>query len=305
MISPIIFLVMVILILALIYFVFVMYRDRSKVNIIIDKYEQKIKNDKADMLLIHQYKLLEIEKEKKEIEIGIKEMIGEHDKIKKELEETSSKLTSLSKDRIENIQLTENINRKKEQLKEYDTLLEKRDSLINEIRNHTTARDELDKEKKAIDQEKERLNQVYEQIKTKLEKLVDEYTKKSGDLNTIETSLTTKRQELAKIDSEITIKTSEKETLKTNIADAKNMLDKMGIKENWDERIRSITQAGSLFPKEGTKNKAVVNEKAYLESIQEYMVTKSFVFDKRVIAAFHTSIKTNNISSLIVNAGLS
>jgi len=48
-----------------------------------------------------------------------------------------------------------------------------------------------------------------------------------------------------------------------------------------------------------------MDEKTFLDSIKEHIDVAGYNFDKRLLAAFHTSLKINDIACLTVNAGIS
>jgi hypothetical protein len=191
----------------------------------------------------------------------------------------------------------------------------------------------LGKRKLAAEEENKRLNEEKatlergvsetetkaEEIKKQLKKVSDDLAKASGNL---EAAVKAQRQAVedrnkaisdkGKIDHEIGNLTSERDSLKETITNLRKLLDDIKKTRQGTVEIAADAFAG-LYKPVLQGGDQIINgadrpneqERDCLGRLTAHVEERGFVFSERLLYAFHTALKTSDISCLTVMAGVS
>ena len=176
---------------------------------------------------------------------------------------------------------------------ELDELEKKKEKIESEIEEHEEIEEKLKRAKGQFADLKQELDDTKNEILIQ-QRLEDEVARKVQEYNKLVDELKTE---------EITLKTSI-ESLKIIAKQYKKQLDtEDGSAGAAESKYRDLWQP-VIFPAlEPVKGD--VDERALLMSTAEYIKGQKLKFPKRVLHAFHTALKINDISPLVVLAGIS
>ena len=213
--------------------------------------------------------MIKEEKEKRENEK--KEIEVAIENLKKERSEIFAEIEGLKISR-------EKLNREIEELKKQkDELRNKIDKEIDELKKQ---RDEV---KNEIDKAKDHLNELTDEQKEKLDKL-------KNDLNNIEDAIKKVKEE----QSDTTSKVDKAEGRIQSLLESINTTEET----KWKTLDTPIIQIKKL-------DRESYNEHNRLEIFKNALKESNIVFDSRMVNAFHTGLKVQDISPLVVLAGIS
>ena len=161
-----------------------------------------------------------------------------------------------------------------------------------------------------IEQERERTLSEIDTMETRAQR-VDELREQNEDL---EAGLRAKRSELNSLERGTKQLNSEKSLLEDEIKSQEIKLEAIQ-KENrqakgeLDETKNGVKQAFQALEMpiklEANQPHNFANENEFLKAFKQYLDSKGLIFPERIINAFHTSLKVQDISALVILAGIS
>jgi hypothetical protein len=191
------------------------------------------------------------------------------------------------------------------------------DALQREATQLETKKQQLQVEIPRIEQERDRLlaeilteeakAQEVDNLRIEIIKLKGELRNKVSELNSFKREIDS--LELEKNELEIDIQTKEQKIkqleqkskeIKAEIDRAKK--ERKEIEESVEYALQGLRQKIDLWAKTPRK---FASEAAFLTAFKQYLNAKGLVFPERVINAFHTSLKVQDISALVILAGIS
>ncbi|PHV64076.1 hypothetical protein CSQ80_02180 [Cyanobacterium aponinum IPPAS B-1201] len=288
--------------------------SKSKENLEIAKVNYEALNQKYTILENEQNKIL------KEIEIlnntkkVIQDKINENEKyeiklnnIKEEFEQKQNELANLN-DKLENLnQQTaelEIFRSSYDVLKsEYDTLENQQETLALEIPRLQSERDRILQEIQTI----ETKAQQVDILRRELDELEAKFRIKRNDLGSLKRKIEYLETEKANLENEIKWREIEIQTKEGKIKELQKEIKT--LKEDLEEIKNSVDYAFQALkiPVEvkAKQMRYFANESDFLNQFKDYLKAKGLTFSDRVINAFHTSLKVQDISALVILAGIS
>ena len=264
-----------------------------------------------DWIATQKDELLRLEAERKEQEIIRAELLR--------LEQEAAKRQDENKDQIDEVGNLENqrhlLVQSMEKLENEKTEIEKEiKALGKENENSKNALKEIEKELKKFEKEEKKLTDAIEKGNKKLNEIEDDHKKlekaikeAKDSLNAIENkteSLGKEIKEMEKVrkqkEEEITSLDNTKTDLSARIETLSEELNSAGILPR--EAFDSLNQP--FIDKPGS-SRANLSERDALESLYRLTANSGFDLPKRLQNAFHTSLKTSDMSCLTVMAGVS
>lgn len=256
----------------------------------------------------------------KEIEIlnntkkVIQDKINENEKyeiklnnIKEEFEQKQNELANLN-DKLENLnQQTaelEIFRSSYDVLKsEYDTLENQQETLALEIPRLQSERDRILQEIQTI----ETKAQQVDILRRELDELEAKFRIKRNDLGSLKRKIEYLETEKANLENEIKWREIEIQTKEGKIKELQKEIKT--LKEDLEEIKNSVDYAFQALkiPVEvkAKQMRYFANESDFLNQFKDYLKAKGLTFSDRVINAFHTSLKVQDISALVILAGIS
>ena len=176
-----------------------------------------------------------------------------------------------------------------------------------EIKNATQKKDALDVVFAKLEEEIKVRTKTVEGLKASEENLkseIDVLEKKKNELDSIVQGLERKREECNKLDERSMKLRSEIGNLEGSASAAQKILATLDAvrndsKEKWKDLDRPIIAAIS------NRQSTVIDESQWLEQFASMLEDNHITFSPRAIKAFHTGLKSADISPLVVLAGIS
>lgn len=179
--------------------------------------------------------------------------------------------------------------------KEGKDLLGKNNALEGEIANNQKVKEDLDRKVKQLTQQQEEAKAWLKENKDKLKNRDD-----------LDHQIDEAKKELARIDEKIKEGTRAVADTMDRIDKGLDRLNKMNL-----SGVQTLRQSAFASLKEGVfsivekKNSVNEDELDALATVADHMERSKFVVPERLLYAFHTSLKTSDMSSLTVMAGVS
>ena len=230
------------------------------------------------------------------------EMKGVQDK-KKELEKAEEDLRKISRDiaDLEKDKTTITAERdavKKElaeQTRKFEEIKSKRDALV----------DEIDKLKREVDKLKRDIDTMKRE-KEEAEKWLAANQDKIRNREDLDRQIAQKQDEVKRLDEKIKAGTDSLAGTMDRIDKGLDRLNKMnlsGVQTLRQNAFKSLQEG--VFSITGRTAAANESEQDALKAVAEHIKASKFVVPERLLNAFHTSLKTSDMSSLTVMAGVS
>ena len=199
----------------------------------------------------------------------------------------------------------------------YEKRIKQLSELEDEITKLTTQKDELTVEVESLPKVKEELEKLevqrdeavknVDELKIEIEALEVKQAELSKTLADLEKEISEKTATLAELDRKIANKEAELERLDQKVvdiaADVQVQMDKLkGIGQIPEEAFLSLRTPWLSEPKPSVDN---ADEQQALVKLNTLVEQSGFKLSKRLQYAFHTALKTSDISCLTVMAGVS
>jgi predicted nucleic acid-binding Zn-ribbon protein len=173
----------------------------------------------------------------------------------------------------------------------------------------------LEQEYKILEEKKERLNKTLEELREAVESKRMELNQILEDLkaaNEKRESWRKEEEQLRKSNTELATKNKALEMQNANLEGIKNGLnvsiekieETKGKQEEtmWKDLDQKPEFSINLHPE---KNRNIEKESDFLHDFEEQLKTNSIIFHERTINAFHTGLKVEDISPMVVLSGIS
>ena len=223
---------------------------------------------------------------------GVKKMLAEHPNLEAQ---HKTLLEGVTARRQEYDDLARRIEAKQKELDQMLVEWEKKNEFKRKDYEQAVA--EWDKK---IDAKKKELEAVEEKLRTNLVKV--------AKLDDIENQIKAKQDLLTKLSGEVAEAQKRIGEVMTQIAKGLERLEKMnlsGVQTLRRAAFESIKEPVFSIGADRAKIAAFESEGAALETVRAHFAATGFDIPDRLLAAFHTSLKTSEMSSLTVMAGVS
>ncbi|MCY7331848.1 MAG: AAA family ATPase [Pseudanabaena sp. CAN_BIN31] len=213
--------------------------------------------------------------------------------------------------------LTEQIRELNQKTAELELFRSTYDALRTDAENLAAKEQHLKSELPRLEQERDR---ILTEIGT-MESRAQQVDALRVQIENSEAVLRAKRSELMSLIRQIEQLTSEKNQLEVEIDLKKKEIRQQEIKlreihaeirkakENLEEVASGVKQAFQSLEEpieiEAVQVRSFASEIVFLSAFKQYLTSKGLVFPDRIINAFHTSLKVQDISALVILAGIS
>lgn len=237
------------------------------------------------------------------------DQIAEREKQRDGLQEVTSQF-SQKQEAVKD--LTEYLRKLNEKAADLELFRSTYDALRTDAQNLETKKQHLQTEIPRIKQERDRIlaeigtmeskAQQVDGLRVQIENLEADLRINRSELGSLKRQLEELNREKMSLDGQIAARKNELEELQKKIRDAKDEFKKMA-----DEKAEAF-KALNLPIWDDIKIKEechFASELEFLSSFKEYLKTQGLSFPDRVINAFYTSLKVQDISALVILAGIS
>ena len=299
-----------------------MQRESEELTKVIEQYKSEKKEfqtecDKLGEILEKKNKdLLDLEQESRKIGGEVKSLQDEHSSLRKkidDLEERKQEVSQMNEKKValqlELDDLRNDVATEQKTKKEINELKDK----LNELNNKKTALelkndslnfslDGLKSEFEATDQKVNGKKSEFEDIKIQISDAGQELINIKRDKDHTDKQIKNNLGELEKLKTE---ETSLKATIEALKVLAKKYSKSLGLDENDEGKIKYRDLWHPVtFPSLDPSNQPL-DEHEMLTKTARYITGQNLYFPERVLYAFHTALKVNEISPLVVLAGIS
>ncbi|MCM1982026.1 AAA family ATPase [Lyngbya confervoides] len=184
------------------------------------------------------------------------------------------------------------------------------DALQRDKDNLTSKKQQLESELPRLEQERDRILESINRLETQAQQAnalrneIEELEAKRRHVNSEVSSLL---RQFSQLDSENQRKENEiadKERKLQNIN--QEIQERKGELAEIEKGVKDAFQALEIpVHLDATQSRSLINEGEFLNQFKQYLQDKGLVFPQRVIHAFHTSLKVQDISALVILAGIS
>jgi predicted nucleic acid-binding Zn-ribbon protein len=161
----------------------------------------------------------------------------------------------------------------------------------------------------------QRLNGEFENIDRQVNEIRNTLQKRKSEISEVEQELATKKIERTQTDVQVNQNRDDLEKLKTEETSLKASISTLKVLAKKYNKSLGFEDGGSgskyrdlwqpvTFPALNPAN-TPLNEQEMLRKTSDYIKAKKLHFPERVLHAFHTALKVNEISPLVVLAGIS
>jgi len=245
---------------------------------------------------------------------GIADQIAEREQQRDRLQEVTAQFLQ----KQEAVRMaTEQLRELNQQAAELELFRSTYDALTKDHQNLAAKKQHLEAELPRLEQERDR---ILAEIGT-MENKAQQVDALRVQIENLQAELRINRSKLMSLKRQIEQLTTEKNSLEAEIArkaqEIKHQEDKLKeireairrAKEEYEEVQSGIKQAFQALEEaidlEAKQVRNFANEIEFLTAFKQYLRSKGLVFPERVINAFHTSLKVQDISALVILAGIS
>ena len=213
--------------------------------------------------------------------------------------------------------LTERLRELNQQAAELEIFRSTYDALYKDSQNLEAKKQYLRAEIPRIEQERERIvaeigtmevrAQRVDELRVQIEDLEAALRAKRSELNSLVRKTEQLNSERSLLEDEISLKSqeikyqeSESKKIQEEIRKAKGELEE--IKSGVKQAFQALEMPVKL---EANQPRNFANEIEFLRAFRQYLGDKGLIFPERIINAFHTSLKVQDISALVILAGIS
>lgn len=271
---------------------------------------EKLRREEQDL----KSRIEELDRAQKKKSADLQALEAQIDSRRQRLETTETELRALEMRRIE---LEGKLSLLAQQIAATEKQLASTEALV---RQHQSKLHELDSELARRQHEVEKLRREEQELKSRVEELGRAQKKKADELQALESQIDAGRKRLEEVRAEAASYESRAqsaarmvEDLKGQIADYQKLLDSVMktaaqqggyVELPIDEALKDLVQPVTLTIQPASGEKKVSEEGAFGELVSG-LTEQGLHFHPRVLAAFHTSLKTSDFNQLTVLAGVS
>jgi hypothetical protein len=206
--------------------------------------------------------------------------------------------------------LTERVQELNQQAAELELFRSTYDALHKDSQNLETKKQYLQAEIPRIEQERDRIlaeivtmearAQQVDGLRVQIENLDADLRTKRSELGSLKRQLEQLNSEKSLLDGQIVSKENELKELQKKIREAKGDLEEIenGFKQAFQALETPIELAAN-------QPRIFASETEFLTRFRQYLNGKGLIFSERTVKAFHTSLKVQDISALVILAGIS
>jgi len=237
------------------------------------------------------------------------DQIAEREKQRDGLQEVTSQFLQ-KKEEVKG--LTERLHELNQQTAELELFRSTYDALHKDSQNLETKKQSLQAEIPGLKQERDRIlaeietmeekAQQVDKLRVAIENLEAELRIKGLELASVKRQIEQLNREKMSLEGQIAARKNELEELQKKIREAKDEFKKMADKKAEAFKALNIAIWDDIKVKEA---RYFASELEFLSSFKEYLKTQGLSFPDRVINAFYTSLKVQDISALVILAGIS
>jgi predicted nucleic acid-binding Zn-ribbon protein len=235
------------------------------------------------------------------------DQIAEREKQRDGLQEVTSQFLQKQE---EVKRLTERLRELNQQAAELELFRSTYDALRTDAQNLETKQQHLQAEIPRLEQERDRIlaeigtmeakAQQVDGLRVEIEKLKADLRIKLSQLNSLKREIEQLNSEKGLLEDEISRKSQELRRIQEEIRKAKGELEEI------ETGIKQAFQALEMPIKlEANQSRNFASENEFLAAFRKYLSDKGLIFPKRIVNAFHTSLKVQDISALVILAGIS
>lgn len=254
-------------------------RENNKIKAMLDEEIERLRKDKADA-----ERIINDGKEMKEF---IDEYQGLYDEKQKVIGDLEERIKDLAEKQLPELN------------EKYKELQEEKDDLE---RKNNAASVELEKYIKQIDSLEEEIDEK-KRKRDELKKEIEELENKERELRSTISELEKKEKELEKIRRDIDNANGQYNDIIRKIAEGENDLARFaGIEDSQNKRWEDLDRPYIITT---FHNDNAVKETSFLGEFKSNLKKYNISFSDRVLYAFHTGLKAQDASPLVVLAGIS
>ena len=206
--------------------------------------------------------------------------------------------------------LTERLRELNQQAAELELFRSTYDALRTDAQNLETKKQSLQAEIPRLEQERDRIlveigtmetkAQQVDALRVQIEKLEAELRIKVLELASLKRQIDQLNSEKSLLEDEISRKSQELKRIQEEIRKARGELEEI------ETGIKQAFQALEMPIKlEANHSRNFASENEFLAAFRKYLSDKGLIFPERIVNAFHTSLKVQDISALVILAGIS
>lgn len=246
---------------------------------------------------------------------AVTEQITERERQRDSLQEVTSQFLQKQKAVKD---LTEDLRKLNEKAAELELFRSTYDALHTDAKNLESKKQHLQAEIPRIEQERDRVLAEIGTMETKAQQ-VDGLR---VQIENFEADLRIKRSELGSLKRQLEQLNSEKKLLEDEIArksqeikhqesELKKIQEEIrkakGELEEIENGVKQAFQAleTPVIKLKANKSRNFASENEFLADFRKYLSNNGFIFPERIVNAFHTSLKVQDISALVILAGIS
>ncbi|MFO0150507.1 MAG: AAA family ATPase [Microcystis sp.] len=206
--------------------------------------------------------------------------------------------------------LTERLHELNQQAAELELFRSTYDALRKDAQNLETKQQHLQAEIPRLEQERDRIlaeiatmetkAQQVDGLRVQIENLDADLRTKRSELGSLKRQLEQLNSEKSLLDGQILSKENELKEFQKKIREAKGDLEEIenGFKQAFQALETPIELAAN-------QPRLFASETEFLTLFRQYLNGKGLIFSERTVKAFHTSLKVQDISALVILAGIS
>lgn len=242
---------------------------------------------------------------------GLKNQVKEYELHRDGLKHISSQYLQ-KKEELD--QVRESINHLNQQMAELELFRSTYDALSQDFQSLEKRKQHLEAEMPRLQQEHDRILGAIRGLESQahqVQQLRAEITELEAGKRYHQTELTEVKRSLRQIEAEHSSLTADNEALTREIENKRTRLSeiKRQIEEDKEESENNIKIAFQALKTpvslKADKVRSFDNESHFLTEFRRYLAQKGLAFPDRIINAFHTSLKVQDISALVILAGIS
>ena len=206
--------------------------------------------------------------------------------------------------------LTERVQELNQQAAELELFRSTYDALHKDSQSLETKKQYLQAEIPRIEQERDRIlaeigtmearAQQVDGLRVQIENLDADLRAKRSELGSLKRQLEQLNSEKSLLDGQIVAKENELKELQKKIREAKGDLEE--IENGFKQAFQALEMPIKLA---ANQPRLFADEAEFLTRFRQYLNGKGLIFSERTINAFHTSLKVQDISALVILAGIS
>ena len=213
--------------------------------------------------------------------------------------------------------LSERLQELNQQAAELELFRSVYDALNKDYQTLSTKKQYLEAEVPRIEQERDRLlseistmesrAQQVDSLRVQIENLQADLRNKMSELKSLSRQIEQLNSEKSLLEDEIVLKTNAVKHQENKLKQIQDEIRRAkGEIEEINNGVKHAFQALEIpVQLEATNSRNFSSEIEFLSGFRQYLAAKGLIFSERIVNAFHTSLKVQDISALVILAGIS